>query len=218
MMTRAAMYPYALLFIATGLYLAIGAFAGFGAVNAALVLGLGLYRFRLDRSRLSVIVMAAALFVLVIHHVVLLAACLLLAAGIYFWLSRKPAWETGALHAAHRMVLSLRLDERPWVLKSMHHLHAVGEVRMDLSLAVPEEKETVIVLKGVLGDADLTIPEDYGLEIDASVLIGQVGFGQAMDGWFQQRVCWRSPDYDRKEYKVKLQLSYLVGEIRIRAI
>ena len=217
MMTR-TLSPLAFLFIAAGLYLAIGGFVGFATVNAALLLCLGIYRFRMDRSRLSVIVMAASVLVLIIDQFVLLAFIVLLSLGYYYFKSRQLAKGTGQSRVKHRLLLNLRLDEQSWVLQSMSYWQAIGEIRMDLSLAVPEEKETVIILQGLLGDADLTIPEDYGLEIEASVLIGQIGFGQTQDSGMLHRVSWRSPDYDRREYKVKLQLFYLVGDIKIRTV
>ena len=40
----------------------------------------------------------------------------------------------------------------------MSFWHAIGEIRMDMSLAVPEDKETTIVLQGLVGDLDLIVP------------------------------------------------------------
>lgn len=216
-MSLRTLSPRNLVIIAAGLYLAMGFAAGFVTANALLVLCLGIYRFRLDRSRLAVIVAALALIVLIMDHFLILAVNVLAALFIYYLLSRKSARDNG-IPSVHRLVHSLKLDEPSWVLKPMSYWHAIGQVRMDLSLAVPEEEETVIILKGLLGDADLTIPEDYGLEIDASVLIGQIGFGQAQDGGMLQRLVWRSPDYEQRAYKVKLQLFYLVGDIKIRTV
>lgn len=217
-MTTQTLSPHALLFIAAGLYLAIGSIAGFAALNAAILLGLGIYRYRMDRHRLSIIVMAIAALVLVIDQFVLLAMIVLLSLGYYYYKSRQTPSGPGLYRIAHRLILNLRLDEQSWILKSMSFWQAIGEIRMDLSLAIPEEKETVIVLQGLLGDVDLTIPEDYGLEIEASVVIGQIGFGQSQDGGMLHRLSWRSPDYDQRENKVKLQLFYLVGDIKIRTV
>ncbi len=213
-----AMSNHAFLFIAAGLYLAFGSIAGFATVNAAILLCLGIYRFRIDRSRLSVLVMAAATLMLIIHQFILFAAIVLLSLGFYYLKSRQPAKSMGMHRSAHRLMLNLRLDEQSWMLQSMSFWQAVGEIRMDLSLAIPEEKETAIVLQGLVGDVDLTIPEDYGLEVEASVLIGQIGFGQTRDGGMLHRISWRSPDYDRREYRLKLQLFYLVGDIKIRTV
>jgi lia operon protein LiaF len=100
----------------------------------------------------------------------------------------------------------------------MSFWQAVGEIRMDMSLAVPEEKETTIILQGLVGDVDLTIPEDYGIQVEASVMVGQIAFRQSRDGGMMHRLSWRSPDYDQREYRMKLQLFYLVGDIKIRTV
>nr|WP_255570880.1 cell wall-active antibiotics response protein LiaF [Cohnella sp. CFH 77786] len=112
----------------------------------------------------------------------------------------------------------MRLDEQSWVLQSMSFWQAVGEIRMDMTLAIPEEKETTIVLQGLVGDVDLTVPEDYGLQVEASVFVGQIGYKQSRDGGMLHRLSWRSPDYDSREYRLKLQLFYLVGDIKIRTV
>jgi len=205
-----------LLFVAAGLYLALGGLLGYATVNAAILLYIGFVRFRLDRSRWAVVLMAISTLVLILNQFAIFALIVLFSLGLYYFRSRPHA----SVHhrSAHRLFLNMRLDEQSWVLKSMSFWQAIGEIRLDLSLAMPEEKETSIVLQGLVGDVDLTIPEDYGLQIEASVLIGQVGFGQTKDGGMVHRLSWQSPDFDQREYRVKLQLFYLVGDIKIRTV
>jgi len=207
---------HAFLFIAAGLYLALGGIAGYATVNAAILLGLGIWRFRTDRSRWSIVLIAICALVLVLNQFILFILIVLLSLGIYYFRSRPSS--SGLYRSTHRLFLNMRLDEQSWVLQSMSCWQAVGEIRMDASLAIPEEKDTTIVLQGLVGDVDLTVPEDYGLEVEASVLIGQIGFQQTRDGGMLHRVSWRSPDYDRREYRMKLQLFYLVGDIKIRTV
>ncbi|WP_276358349.1 cell wall-active antibiotics response protein LiaF [Cohnella caldifontis] len=207
---------HSILFLAAGFYLLLGGIAGYATVNAAILLALGIYRFRTDRNKLAIVVMAVSTLVLIINQFVLFALIVLLSLGFYYIRSRPAA--SGLYRGAHRMFLNMRLDERSWVLQSMSYWQVVGEIRMDMTLAIPEDKETSIVLQGLVGDVDLTVPEDYGLEVEASVLIGQIGFRQSRDGGVLHRLSWRSPDYDRKEYRLKLQLFYLVGDIKIRTV
>jgi len=208
---------HALLFVGAGLYLALGGVAGFATVNAVLLLWLGIDRFRHDRSRLAVIVIAICALILVVQQFGLLIVLLLVSLGIYY-LKARPTHAGGPVDRRHRFALNMRLDKQSWVLKSMSCWHAFGEVRMDLSMAMPEERETTIVLQGIVGDVDLIVPEDYGLEVEASVLMGQIGWDQQREGGFFHKTRWRSPDYDLKDQKLKLQLFYLVGNIRIRPI
>lgn len=205
---------HAYVFVGAGLYLAFGSIVGFATVNAAILLCIGIMRFRWDRWKWAIILIAVSTLVIILNQFALFAFLVLLSLSIYYFRSRPPA--TGLYRNTHRLILNMRLDDHSWVLQSMSIWQAVGEIRMDLSLALPEEKETTIVLQGLVGDLDLTIPEDYGLQVEASVLIGQIGFRQLKDGGVLHQLTWRSPDYDQREYQVKLQLFYLVGDIKIR--
>lgn len=206
----------AFLLIMAGLYLAFGGVAGFATVNAVLLLLLGIYRYRWDRSRWSILLIVVSTLMLIINQFALFAVIILASLGFYYFRSRPSA--PGLYRSAHRLMLNMRLDEQSWVLKSMSFWQAVGEIRMDMTLAVPEEKETTIILQGLVGDVDLTVPEDYGLQVEASVMVGQIGFRQTRDGGMMHRLSWRSPDYDQREYRMKLQLFYLVGDIKIRTV
>ncbi|OXS54006.1 hypothetical protein B1A99_27615 [Cohnella sp. CIP 111063] len=206
----------AIVFIAAGIYLALGAVAGYTTVNAVLLLLLGIHRYRSDRSRVSVVVIAVSTLVLIVTQFALFAVVVLVSLGIYYFRARPP--EFGTHVGKHRLFVNMRLDEQSWVLNSMSYWHALGEIHMDMSLAVPEEKETTIVLQGVVGNVDLIVPEDYGLQVDASVLIGQATFRQIQEGGMMQRLSWKSPNYEECEQKLKLQLFYLVGDIKIRTV
>ncbi|WP_169306753.1 cell wall-active antibiotics response protein LiaF [Cohnella pontilimi] len=206
----------AFLLIAAGLYLALGGVAGFATVNAVLLLLLGIYRYRWDRSRWSILLIAVSSLMLIINQFALFAIIILASLGIYYFRGRPNM--PGLYRSAHRLMLNIRLDEQSWVLKSMSIWQAVGEIRMDMTVAVPEEQETIIILQGLVGDVDLTVPEDYGLHVEASVMVGQIGFRQTRDGGMMHRLSWRSPDYEEREYRLKLQLFYLVGDIKIRTV
>jgi lia operon protein LiaF len=206
----------AILFIAAGIYLALGSVAGYATVNAVVLLLIGIERYRWDRSRLSMIVIVLSTLVLIINQFALFAIVLLVSLGTYYFRARPPGF--GTYVGKHRLILNMRLDEQSWVLHSMSFWHAVGEIRMDMSQAVPEEKETTIVLQGLVGDLDLIVPDDYGIQVEASVLLGQISFKQVKEGGMFHRLSWKSPNYEDCEQRLKLQLFYLVGDIKIRTV
>jgi lia operon protein LiaF len=206
----------AILFIAAGIYLALGGMAGYATVNAVILLLIGIERYRWDRSRLSIILIVISTLLLIVNQFGLFALIVLVSLGIYYFRARPSAF--GTYVSKHKLFLNMRLDEQSWVLHSMSFWHAIGEIRMDMSLAVPEEKETTIVLQGLVGDLDFIIPVDFGIQVEASVLLGQISFKQMKEGGMFHRMSWRSPDYDECEQKLKLQLFYLVGDIKIRTV
>lgn len=206
----------AILFIAAGVYLALGGVAGYTTVNAVVLLLLGIYRYRLDRTRMSIILIAISTLILIVNQFGLFIVVVLVSLGTYYFRARPPAF--GNYTNKHKLFLNLRLNEQSWVLHSLSYWHVIGEIRMDMTIAVPEDKETTIVLQGLVGDLDLIIPEDCGIQVEASVLLGQISFKQTKEGGMFHRLSWRSPNYDDCEQQLKLQLFYLVGDIKIRTV
>ncbi|MBN2982706.1 cell wall-active antibiotics response protein LiaF [Cohnella algarum] len=204
----------ALVFIAAGCYLMLGGIAGYLTANTIVLLVLGVDRFKRDRNRLAAVLIAIAVLTLIINEFGLVVAIVLISLGLFYRKTKPQAG--GNFVSRHRLLLHLRLDRPSWILRSMAYWHAFGESRVDLTMAVPEERETTVVLQGIVGDAEWIVPEDYGLQIEASVLLGQIHWNAIQEGGVAQKVVWRSPDYEQKEHQVKLQLFYLVGNIRIR--
>lgn len=205
-----------LVFIAAGLYLAVGAIAGFATVNAAILLWLGIERYRQDRSRLSVAVIAVSAIVLVVNQIGLVLAIGLILAAIYY-LRVRPS--PGVGYASRpRLILNMRQDRPGWVLRSMGCWHLYGEVRLDLNGVVPEDNATNVVLQGIVGDIEIVVPEDYAVQIEANVLLGQVTVDGQGDGGMMRRMSWSSPGLARQDQQIKLQFNYIVGNIRIRPI
>ncbi|MFC3804236.1 cell wall-active antibiotics response protein LiaF [Cohnella sp. GCM10012308] len=205
-----------LVLIAAGLYLAVGAIAGFATVNAAILLWLGIERYRQDRSRLSVVVIAVSAIVLVVNQIGLVLAIGLILAAIYY-LRVRPSQGAGYV-SRPRLILSMRQDRPGWVLRSMGSWHLYGEVRLDLSGVVQEDNETNVVLQGIVGDIEIVVPEDYGVLVEANVLLGQVTVDGQGDGGMMRRMSWSTPGFARQDQQIKLQFNYIVGNIRIRPI
>lgn len=204
-----------LVLIAAGLYLALGAIAGFATINAAILLWLGIERYRQDRSRLSVAVIAVSAIVLVVNQIGFVLALGLVLAAVYY-LRVRP---TGGEYVSRpRLILNMREDRPGWVLRSMGCWHLYGEVRLDLTGAVPEDNVTNFVLQGLVGDIEIVVPEDYGVQVEANVLLGQVTVDGQGDGGMMRRLSWSSPGLARHEQQIKLQFNYVVGNIRIRPI
>lgn len=205
-----------LVFIAAGLYLAVGAIAGFATVNAAILLWLGIERYRQDRSRLSVAVIAVSAIVLVVNQIGFVVAIGLILAAVYY-LRVRPS--SGVGYASRpRLILNMRQDQPGWVLRSMGCWHLYGEVRMDLNGVVPEDNATNVVLQGIVGDIEIVVPEDYAVQVEANVLLGQVTVDGQGDGGMMRRMSWSSPGLARQDQQIKLQFNYIVGNIRIRPI
>ena len=203
----------AILIAAAALYLVIGYTAGFITANAALVFALGVGLFRRGRSQRGIVLMAGGALFILIRHFALFFALVVLAVAV-FWLRTRRV-PPGRIPGRHGFHLAMRREEQNWVLQSFSSWHLFGDVRLDLTRAVPEEPETVIVLQGLLGDVHLLVPEDWGLWIEASVPVGRIKWQHALDDTGVNRLVWRTPDYENKRFRLRLQLFYLVGDVKI---
>jgi len=88
-------------------------------------------------------------------------------------------------------------------------------IDVSVSVSIPEEKQTIVLLQGVMGNVRLTLPEDYGVEIEASVLFGRINLLGEQDSGMMNKLVWRTPGYESSEHKAKFVISYIVGDLNI---
>ncbi|WP_458124069.1 cell wall-active antibiotics response protein LiaF [Paenibacillus sp. Z3-2] len=140
---------------------------------------------------------------------------IVLASLAYFYSKNKKIYLDDGVMKKHNFMARYYWDQPSWTLRSMSLWHAMGEVNADLSLSIPEEKQTIVLLQGVMGNVRLTLPEDYGVEIEASVLFGRINLLGEQDSGMMNKLVWRTPGYESSEHKAKFVISYIVGDLSI---
>ncbi|OPG96730.1 hypothetical protein B2I21_19630 [Chryseobacterium mucoviscidosis] len=140
---------------------------------------------------------------------------MVLASLAYFYSKNKKIHLHGNVMRKQNFMARYYWDQTPWTLRSMSLWHALGEVNADLSLSIPEEKQTIVLLQGVMGNVRLTLPEDYGVEIEATVLFGRISVNGEQDSGMMNKLVWRTPGYESSEHKAKFVISYIVGDLNI---
>lgn len=153
--------------------------------------------------------------ILILDNLIFVVGVTLISLGVFYWKGRKVQPREGYI-INQNFMSNFAWDEEPWMLRNTSIWHVIGEVDADLSLAIPETKETVVYLQGVMGDIDLSIPEDYGVEIEAFILLGKQQFGNDQKGGAMNRLVYRTPGYENSEYKAKFVISYLIGDLNVR--
>ncbi|WP_160034663.1 cell wall-active antibiotics response protein LiaF [Paenibacillus sp. An7] len=206
---------FAVLAIGIGLMMLLGKFLSFFTIVALLLLIFGYYKHKSGDTKKGRTWMWTGTAIIILDNLILVVGIMLISLGIFYWKGRKvqPREE----YIIHQNFMSnYAWDQAPWILRNTSIWHVIGEVDADLSLALPEEKETVIYLQGVMGDIDLSIPEDYGVEIEAFVLFGRQKFGNDQKSGGMNRLVYQSPGYAGSEYKVKFVISYLIGDLDVK--
>lgn len=204
----------ALILIGVGLLMLVGKWVGFFTIVALLFLLMGIYTIRGGKVKRGYRLLAVGAILLLLDHLMMVLGIALLSLGFFFIKAKKVQPREGFMQKQN-FSSHFDWDQQPWVMRSMSVWHVLGEADLDLSLALPEDKQTVMMFQGIMGDMDLQIPEYYGVEIEAFVLFGSIEFRGHRDNGMMNRLNWKSPNYDTSDQKVKFIVSYLIGDLDI---
>ncbi|MEK8216171.1 MULTISPECIES: cell wall-active antibiotics response protein LiaF [unclassified Paenibacillus] len=200
--------------IGIGCLMIFGRWLGFFSIVALLFLLLGIYRTTSGRVKQGYTLLGVGAVLLLLDHLLLVLGICLISLGMFFVKSKRMQKRGGFMQ---KQSFSSRFDWdlSPWVMRSLSAWHVMGEADVDLSLAMAEDKETIMLFQGIFGDMDVHLSEDYGVEIEAFVLFGSIEFGSHRDTGMLNRLNWKSANYDISENKVKINVSYLMGDLDI---
>ncbi|MFK7697514.1 cell wall-active antibiotics response protein LiaF [Paenibacillus sp. HJGM_3] len=207
----------ALVLIAAGLFILLNHYVSFFTTAALVLVLLGLYKIRSSPDKSGYWILGIGVVIFISGHFHFVLAIVLMSLGL-FYISSKRAHRGEGHYQKHNLIESIKWDKESWVLKNASLWNIIGEIYIDLSLAIPEQKETTLVLQGVLGDVDIIVPEDLGVSVNASVIAGQIDVVREKETGVLNKIVWESPNYATSDTKVKLMISYLVGDIDIKVV
>lgn len=166
--------------IGIGCLMIFGRWLGFFSIVALLFLLLGIYRTTSGRVKQGYTLLGVGAVLLLLDHLLLVLGICLISLGMFFVKSKRMQKRGGFMQ---KQSFSSRFDWdlSPWVMRSLSAWHVMGEADVDLSLAMAEDKETIMLFQGIFGDMDVHLSEDYGVEIEAFVLFGSIEFGSHRD-------------------------------------
>ncbi|AKG36324.1 cell wall-active antibiotics response protein LiaF [Paenibacillus durus] len=201
--------------IAVGCLMIFGRWIGFFSIVALVFLLLGIYRTTSGKIKQGYTLLGIGAVLLLLDHLVLVLGICLISLGIFF--VKSKGLQQGRNHLQKQnFSSSFNWDRSPWVMHSLSAWHVLGETDLDLSLAMAEDKETIMLFHGIFGDMDLHLADGYGVEIEAFVLFGSIEFGSQRDAGMLNRLNWKSPGYESSEHRVKVSVSYLMGDLDVR--
>lgn len=94
----------------------------------------------------------------------------------------------------------------------------IGDVDLDLTHAVIPAGETVLGVRGLIGDVELVVPQGVGLAVNAGGLIGSVKEQGREHSIFLTTYRYASDDYETAERRVKIETGFLIGDVKIRRV
>lgn len=207
----------ALILIGIGLFLLLQHKLGFFGVLAAFFIFLGVRDLRKRPSKRGYVFVGIGAVILLGDNLAVLISIALISLG-YFFIKSKQIHRDESYYQKQSLVDSIRWGREPWILRNVSVWHVIGEFHMDLSLAILEHKETTVIVQGLIGDVDIIVPEDIGVSVVTSVTFGQINVAREVETGLMNKLVWQSPNYAYSEHKVKLVVTYLVGDIDIKIL
>ncbi|MCR8645344.1 cell wall-active antibiotics response protein LiaF [Paenibacillus sp. N1-5-1-14] len=207
----------ALFLIGTGVFLIFSRLIGTFPMIAILIFLLGFYQLRTMGNRKGLTWIVIGLLFLLVEHMALVIFITLASLVYFYYQSKKVQKKNFHLHKQN-ILGGLRLGGDPYVLRDSSVWFMFGEVHIDLSMALIEQKETTILLQGMIGDIDIRVPEELGLSVEAFSFMGPIDVEEERENGLMNRIHYRSANYDTSANQVKVLISYIVGDIDVKIL
>lgn len=207
----------ALVLIGAGVFLLLEHTIGFFPVMAVILILLGIHRVRSRKERKGYVLMGIGAVILFGDHLTIVISVVLISLGLFF-IRSKQVHKDDTYTQKQKIVDSVRLGREPWIQRNTSTWYLVGETYIDLSMAILEQKETTVILQGVVGDIDIKVPDDIGVSVTASVMLGQLQIAEEKESGVMNKVVWQSQNYQHCDHRVKLILSFIVGDIKVKVL
>ncbi|MFB5663199.1 cell wall-active antibiotics response protein LiaF [Alteribacillus sp. HJP-4] len=111
-----------------------------------------------------------------------------------------------------------KLMKKRFALQDMNVKYGIGDIKIDLSKAIYDEGETVLILHGGIGDIDLYVPYDMDIAIEASATIGDLNVLGHREEGFNKHVKIETEQYPYSARKVKVLISVIIGDVDVRYV
>jgi lia operon protein LiaF len=206
----------AIILIAVGIFLLIHDHWGFFTVLALVLIFIGINKIRSASTRKGYVLIGIGSVILLGGNFSLLIAVILISLG-FFYIRSKQLHHSES-YVKKSLIESIRWGKEPWVLRNSSIWNVIGELQIDLTYAIPEQKETTLVLQGVIADVDIIVPEDMGVSVVLSVLFGESDVGPNRESGILNKTAWQSANYETADNQVKLVISYVIADIDIKIV
>ena len=113
---------------------------------------------------------------------------------------------------------NVRMMDHIYELEDINVQYGACDVEIDLTTAMIPEGETVIVIRGVVGNIRLYVPYDIELSLNHSVIVGRVLLPCHEETGFNRNVTFRTEQYKEAPRRIKIISSLVVGDTEVRKV
>ena len=116
----------------------------------------------------------------------------------------------------NKLVGEYRHFKQGYPLEDINLQTGFGDVSIDLSDVIIPQGETVILIRGMIGNIYLNVPSDIGMSVQMSLLFGKMNLLTDSKTAFNLTQKYQSVDYKDTSRKIKIVVSLLVGDIEVK--
>lgn len=128
------------------------------------------------------------------------------------------SYEYGGKVFKKSFVGSINFGQNPWEVGHSDFWIGIGDIDLDFSKALLKDGVNTVDLSGWVGDIKLYIPEELPVKILIDLKIGEVDMFNESSSGTNRSLQYVSPSYDHAENRLKLNISFLVGDVDIKRI
>ncbi|NOU93879.1 hypothetical protein GC093_11670 [Paenibacillus sp. LMG 31456] len=206
----------ALILIGVGIFLLANNHWGFFTVLALVLIFVGINKLRSASPRKGYVLIGIGAVILMGGNISLLIAVILISLGFFY--IRSKQLHRNESYVKKSLIESIKWGKEPWILRNSSIWNVIGELQIDLTYAIPEQRETTLVLQGVIADVDIIVPEDMGVSVVSSVVFGESDVGPNKESGILNKTIWQSANYETADNQVKLMISYIIADIDIKIV
>jgi len=116
----------------------------------------------------------------------------------------------------NKLIGEHRNFDQSYAIEDINIQTGFGDISIDLSNTIIPGGETVILIRGMIGNIYLSVPSDIGLSVQMSLLCGKMNLLQDSKTAFNLTKKYQSVDYKNSSRKIKIVVSLLVGDIEVK--
>ena len=116
----------------------------------------------------------------------------------------------------NKIVGQFRTIPEHYAIEDINIQTGFGDVIIDLTNTIIPVGETVILIRGAIGNIYLDVPTDVGLSVQMSLLAGKMKLLQGSKTVFNKTQKFQTSNYRTSSRKIKVVISLLVGDIEVK--
>lgn len=109
----------------------------------------------------------------------------------------------------------IKIGDKPFELEDKNYWTGIGSTDLNLTKAIFPDRETVLHVEGWVGEINVYLPPDIPIKVEGEVNIGAITILGEEQGGISKNVAYKSKGFDEANKRAVLNISLVVGEIRV---